>query len=73
MYSSLVPCAYTFAVSMKLTPSSKARAMTAWVSSCPITHWWKSGKVWPKLMPPMHRRGISMSVWPRAVMAGSSP
>ena len=41
--------------------------MTAWVPSWSMTHWWKSGKTLPKLMPPMHRRGIRIPVCPRVV------
>ena len=41
--------------------------MTARVSSGPITHWWKSGKTLPKLIPPMHRRGMRISVVPSVV------
>lgn len=52
---------------MKLTPSSRARAITAWVASWSMTHWWKSGKTLPKLMPPMHSLGMVMSVVPSFV------
>ena len=46
---------------------------TACVVGWSTTHWWKSGKTLPKLMPPMHTRDAVMSVFPRVAYSTMPP
>lgn len=64
MCSSDVPEEWQLAVSMKLTPSSKALATTERVSPGPRVHRWNRGLGSPKLMPPRRTFETSMPLHP---------